>query len=134
MKTKVYILTILLALDSLFLSAGGPEKTVIKSSEKSITISSDLGLTALSMKKEANITDCDMQPATSMVNLAPETPMEAPFDETGEIEYSVPVSGSLRNLAPTTPKEADFQEELITYPDFIAKIAPVAPMVARFDE
>jgi hypothetical protein len=109
MKTKVYILIILLALISSSLFAGVAGSTLKKDGERMMPIYFNLMVSLLpSTPKEASFPDDDFQPLISEITLAPETPREATFDDPVESDTNVPDENSLEKLAPVTPKEADF--------------------------
>ncbi len=129
MKTKTYILVILLAFSFSILTAG--EFSKVKSSLVTemnpvnelnrlapftpLEASFDeevMGYLPVSLypyaPEFADFSDVLPEPASPSVNIAPEVPIEATFEDEPSTEV-VPVE-ILNNLAPSTPQEAPFED------------------------
>jgi hypothetical protein len=113
MKTKILILTAILAGSVSLLFAGSPKTYIIKSNSITIefTVYDDYSWLAPETPREATFEDSEPRPAPDIARLAPITPKEATFNEACS-DPSTPseMMLSLQNIAPVAPKEADFDE------------------------
>ncbi len=130
MKTTFYILTILLALNTLFIFAHNPFHEGNKAEPVKAETAINLEQLMPSPPALASFNDGEEYTATPVIlviQLAPSTPKIADFED-----YSSATTIDIGKLAPGTPLESDFEESEPTQPAPPAILAPVTPAEADF--
>ena len=135
MKTVIYILTALFVMNITILSAGNPKIIIVKVNVKTDKIFLHEAALAPVTPKEAFFNDVEPRPLAEINRLTPIPSNEATFINIKTEVNIEPVNPNLlQKLVPETPKEAEFEDTATEPISGIVSIAPVAPIVAAFEE
>ncbi|HTX88843.1 MAG TPA: hypothetical protein VMC08_07645 [Bacteroidales bacterium] len=132
-KTTLYSLTILLTIliSPLYAAYGKPAGKITPSAPES---GIDLSKYTFRVPMEADFIDSDPEMAVHAVNLKPEVPAKATFEDAEEVYHRSTPESLLKSLAPVTPREATFGDLYDEIPQLLKELAPVPPQEASFDE
>ena len=135
MKTKIYMMTVILVMNIPLLYAGDPLVPVTKAGSKPNDVSFSVAYLAPVTPREATFTDHGTVSPSLIRHISSITLTDVIYDFINEQAF-IPESGSffLMRLAPVTPTEAGFEDLDIETVKTTVNLVPVTPATAEFNE
>ena len=135
MKTKIYMMTVILVLNIPLLYAGDPLVPVTKAGSKPNDVSFSVAYLAPVTPREATFTDHSAVSPLLIRYISSITLTDVIYDFINE-EAFIPEFGtfSMAKFAPVTPEEATFEDSEIETVKTTVDLVPVAPATAEFNE